>query len=457
MNIRLQPLSHQSSRTLAFSDLRRFYLPLGLTSLIMASSHWVISVGLTRMAEPEIALASYAVGMSTLSLFEMPAVMLRSTSLALVRKRSDASVVFRAGLMILALLVSVPAVLSFTPVLSLFYRRVLDVAPEVVRPAVTVFRILVILPLASGLRCFFQGLVIQERRTKFITLGMVLRLCVMALTIAALVRWRPDIGGAAGAITFLLGMWTEAAVAFWRGRKTQVLGSPVGDAAASPSEHTVRSVLTFLYPLLGTGMVSNLGRMLLNTGLAREGVGPGVLASFSVAWSLVWIFAAGVWGLNQTLLVFGDGSNRESPSGIVRFFVAMVAGCMLLIGLLSFTPLAEFALGRVMGTSEEMLPGAVRAMRWLILLPGIMAWQEWNIGKLLLRRCTTVLFLGKITNVLLVALSVGPGYRALLMLGAAGGSVATLLGHVGEGTVLAVASWLHSRRVSTDTLRMNVS
>lgn len=448
---RVQRLTDQS-KPLAFSALGRFYLPLAFTSFIMASSHWVISVGLARMARPEIALASYAVGMSTLSLFEMPAVMLRATSLALVHTRSDARVVLRTGLVILGALVGIPAVLSFTPALTWIYRSVLGVSPTVLQPAATVFRILLLLPLASGLRCFFQGLIIQERRTGFVTLGMVVRLCVMAATIITLVHLRPHWGGAVGAITFLLGMWTEAAMALWRGRKTQVMRSVrTGSPCAQPV--AVRTVLTFLLPLLATGMVSNSGRMLLNAGLAREVVAPGVLASFTVGWSLAWVLAAMVWGLHQTVLVFAGDGRLGALLTIRRFFRTVAAGSAILIALLSFTPLSGLVLRGVMGTPETLVPGAAQAMRWLVLLPVVLAWQEWNTGNLMARRCTQVLFWGKLTNVMLVAFAAGPGYPVLKGLGAAVGSVATLLGHAGEGTVLTVASWLQRRRTVRDTER----
>lgn len=436
----MQQLSRGSSKTPALSTLGRFYLPLGFTSVIMASSHWVISIGLTRTLQPEVALASYAVGMSTLALFENAAVMLRSSTVALVRSRDDARVVFRTALIVLAALVAAAAILSLTPALSWIYRSALRVSPELLQPAVFVFQLLLLLPLASGLRCFFQGLIIREQRTGFITFGMIVRLVVMVLAIAVLVRIRPYWGGAIGAITFLVGMCTEAIIAFWQGRKTRFWRSAAADELSTHAGITMRAVLTFLAPLLGTGMITNLGRMLLNAGLARESVSPDVLAAFSVGWSLVWVLAALVWGLHQTIQVFAD-RRAENAQAIRRFFVVVVLGSVAVISLMSFTPLAGVVLRRVMGTPENLVPGAIDTMRWLVLLPVVLAWHEWNIGHLLLQRRTKVLLVGKVMNVCLVALAVGPGFRILTGLGAGGGSVATLLGHAGEGIVLTVGSW----------------
>ncbi len=441
-----QQLSRESHKAPALSTLGRFYLPLGFTSVIMACSHWVISIGLGRTLEPEVALAGYAVGMSTLSLLENAAVMLRSSTVTLVRSREEARVVFRAVVMVLAALLGVSAALSLSPALAWLYRSVLGVAPELLPTAVLAFRLLLVLPVISGFRCFFQGLIIREQRTGFITLGMIIRLIVMVALIAVLVSLYPHWGGAIGSITFLVGMSVEATLAFWQGRKTRYW-RPASDAEAKrPAADTaVSSILLFLAPLLASGIINNLGRMLLNAGLARESVPPDVLAAFSVGWSLVWVLAALVWGLQQTVQVFADGT-AENERAIRRFFVLVVLSSVIVIYLLSYTPAALVALRRVMGTPENLVPGAIQTMRWLVLLPVVLAWHEWNIGHLMLQRHTPVLFVGKVVNVSLVALSVGPGFRILTGFGAAGGAVATLLGHLGEGIVLTAGLWWYRRR-----------
>lgn len=416
--------------------------------MIMASSHWVISIGLARTLEPEVALAGYAVGMSTLSLFENAAVMLRSSTVTLARSQEEAQTVFRAVLMVLAVLVGVAAALSLSPALAWTYRSLLGVAPELLPTALLAFRLLLPLPAISGFRCFFQGLIIREQRTGFITLGMIIRLIVMVSLIAVLVTVFPHWGGAIGSVTFLVGMSVEAALAFWQGRKTHYWRPKPGvQAKRSPRDQAVLSVLIFLAPLLASGLINNLGRMLLNAGLARESVPPDVLAAFSVGWSLVWVVAALVWGLQQTVQVFADGTAKNERA-ISRFFVLVVLSSVLVIFLLSYTPAAQFALRRVMGTPENLVPGAVQTMRWLILLPVVLAWHEWNIGHLMLQRHTPVLFVGKAVNVSLVALTVGPGFKFLTGFGAASGAVATLLGHTGEGLVLTAGSWWYRRRQS---------
>jgi len=277
---------------------------------------------------------------------------------------------------------------------------------------------------------------------------MIIRLIVMVSLIAVLVTVFPHWGGAIGSVTFLVGMSVEAALAFWQGRKTHYWRPKPGvQAKRSPRDQAVLSVLIFLAPLLASGLINNLGRMLLNAGLARESVPPDVLAAFSVGWSLVWVVAALVWGLQQTVQVFADGTAKNERA-ISRFFVLVVLSSVLVIFLLSYTPAAQFALRRVMGTPENLVPGAVQTMRWLILLPVVLAWHEWNIGHLMLQRHTPVLFVGKAVNVSLVALTVGPGFKFLTGFGAASGAVATLLGHTGEGLVLTAGSWWYRRRQS---------
>ncbi|MGI6609037.1 MAG: hypothetical protein ACOX4G_00745 [Limnochordia bacterium] len=416
--------------------------------MMIATSHWIISIGLAHTTQPDVALASYAVGMSTLALFETAASMLRVTAVTLVRVKEDVRVVLRAGFAAVVAFVAIAGVFCQTPALPWVFRHVLGVAPELIPLAVTVFRIMLILPMGSGLRSFFQGLIVRQQRTGFVMFATIVRLGVMTATIVTLVKLRPHWGGAIGAVTFLLGVWTEATLSFLVFRQ----GRHEMASRATPSLVTNRTVLSFLLPLMVSGMVSNSGRMFLNAGLAGEGVPAEVLAAFAIAWSVVWVIASAVSGVHQMLLVFADDRNPEMLSAIRRFFVVLAVVCVALIAVLSFTPLTKLVLQKVMGTPEELMAGTTRAMRWLVLLPLALAWEEWLLGRIYQRRRTDVVLWGKLMKVAVMGLTAGPGYRVLASLGSAVGSVAMVLGHIAEGIVLAVVCQRHRQQARTSAL-----
>lgn len=73
-------------------SLRRlflFFIPMGISVLLINLSHVIINGTLARSSNPEIILAGYALAMSLLVVTEKPAVLFRQTCSALVRDRTS--------------------------------------------------------------------------------------------------------------------------------------------------------------------------------------------------------------------------------------------------------------------------------------------------------------------------------------------------------------------------------
>ncbi|HHW08715.1 MAG TPA: hypothetical protein GXX29_01930 [Firmicutes bacterium] len=458
-------------------DMRRiaaFYIPLGFTSMLMAFTHWIINAGLARTSSPELALAGWAVGVSTSGLFEAPVVMLRSASLALVQDRSSQKRVFRAGLAIIAVAAGIPALLSLTPALGYIYQNLLGVKSTVALPAVQCVRLLSVMIIASGIRCLYQGVVIREQLTGYITLGMVLRLIVMSATAAGLVYLRPELGVIIGATTFTAGMTTEAIVAVWGGRTAASqrdsrleVPVPAQTGAQDESQTTTQdsaqataqvalsdsiNLWAFLLPLLSTGMAATSSDALLNSGLARQGIPANVLPGYSLSFSLSWVIGAFLYGLHHVVLVFApkpkNGINDEEKNSgstagdevIKRFAVTVAAACAGVVALIGFTPAAPWLFTKLMGVPPHILPQAVFSLRCLTLFPFLLAWQELGMGRLVHIRRTKALLAGKIINMSLVTFLVwGPLRYLLLSLGSAGGATALMTGYFGEAFYLCIA------------------
>ena len=77
----------------------KFYAPLAATSVLMMSSHSIVSTGLVRTAEANAALAAHAVAQSIAVLFAGPCYSMQRMGVALLRDKSSYSSVRRAVLM----------------------------------------------------------------------------------------------------------------------------------------------------------------------------------------------------------------------------------------------------------------------------------------------------------------------------------------------------------------------
>jgi len=65
-----------------------FYVPLGLYSMIMMSSHSVMNFGVSRAANAEIGLATFAVTMNIMNMFASPCFTSRQLLVALAHDKN---------------------------------------------------------------------------------------------------------------------------------------------------------------------------------------------------------------------------------------------------------------------------------------------------------------------------------------------------------------------------------
>src|SRR5690606_7046428 len=105
----------------------------------------------------------------------------------------------------LAGVTAVMATIAFTPLGTMLLRRVFNVPEPLWELVLVAFRIGLFVPLFSGLRQLFQGVIVYRRETGILTVGIFLRLFLMWLVITGLLRAGWVTGAALGMVTFVPG------------------------------------------------------------------------------------------------------------------------------------------------------------------------------------------------------------------------------------------------------------
>ncbi len=119
----------------------------------------------------------------------------------------------------------------------------------------------------SAFRCLYQGLIIREMQTKWLTIGMGVRLTVMYLVGLGFMAHPQRIDETAGAWLFLIGMAVEALVCWLEGRKIAVR---LPERAEGSQIRGVRDVLPFYRPLLFSSLISVIVAPSINAVLGRN-------------------------------------------------------------------------------------------------------------------------------------------------------------------------------------------
>ena len=143
--------------------------------------------------------------------------------------------------MILSLLI------AYSPIGEWFFGSVLGVKDNMIGPTVSAYRVLMFVTIFSGIRCLYHGVIISNLRTKWLTLGMIIRLVVMALLAWTLLKFGLVNHGYIGAYIFLAGMVIEAIVSMIEGRS---LVRKMPEKKARSSGRTPFTCIEILYAFI---------------------------------------------------------------------------------------------------------------------------------------------------------------------------------------------------------------
>ncbi|WP_438447861.1 multi antimicrobial extrusion protein MatE [Gorillibacterium sp. sgz5001074] len=408
-----------------------FFIPLGLSSSLVTISHVIINGTLTRSAHPEAVLSSYAVAMSLLGITEKPAVLLRQTCSALVRDRISFRAISLVFVYLLIGILVVGGLVSYSDVGRLVFGGLYGASPDEVEPIMHVYRVLMFVSIFSGLRCLFHGVIIFNKRTLWLTLGMVVRLVGMY----ALSQYYLSKGvesGQVGAVIFLVGMVVEAVVAVWEGLRLYRKELP--EKKPDHPYEKPSQIFSFYRPLLFSSFIAVIIAPAINICLGQTPESQRSIAAFALAGSVCQLVISFFSYLHQIVLNF----YRTDARKVRQFTLLMAFIPTLLLGLLSFTPLGSWVMTVVLGAKSQLLHESLLTLRFFMIMTLAFTWLDYSNGLLMLRGETKVMVWSQASNVLVTVLILIGGLLAAPGLNSRIGVLAQSFGVVAE---LAVVTW----------------
>jgi len=210
------------------AQIVRYFLPLMVTTLIMAASRTIIDAGLARTVDPATALAAFNVAISVVFAFESPVVMLRNIVLAYDHTAPNLRLLRRFSLAIGGGLTAFLLVAMFVPVGTALFSAVVGSSGATGQIALWDARIASLALVILSWRQFNYGLLMKRERTDIVALSAVARLLFL---VAGLV-----IG---------LALWSDsrtAAVVYTAGFIIEGIITQAGAARIGVFRHAVRPV-----------------------------------------------------------------------------------------------------------------------------------------------------------------------------------------------------------------------
>jgi hypothetical protein len=370
-----------------------FYIPLGASALLASLTHIIISSVLARSSEPEVTISGYAIALGLAFILEQTISLLRQTSAKFVRDQRSFSEMVKMVGWIVGVLLAINILVAWSPLGILLFKHLYGVKEAYLDSTMDAYRILMFVCVFSAVRSLYQGIIIRQLRTKWMTIGMVVRLLVMALMSWGMITfgWTDD--SRYGAILFLVGMAIESAVAWYEGRSLQ-RRLPEQEQDYSITNWR-RDFFPFYVPLLYGSMIGIvLGPATQKT--MSVGTEPVIaIAAFAVAGHISNLVSSFCSFTHQLVLNFYEQDKRR-----VQWLTASLSILSaVVLGSIAWTPLGDFILRRLIGIEGELLLASSAILSYFVVKVFIYPWTDYYIGIAMLRGKTKVVAWGKVVTV----------------------------------------------------------
>lgn len=414
---------------LSWKRLLLFFVPLGLSASLVTLSHVIINRTLASSDSPETVIASYALAGSLLAITERPSTLLRQTCSALVRDKVSFKALTFVTYVFLVCVMLIGLVIAYTPVGHGIFGILFGVDRELLPSVLAVYGVLMFVSVFSVIRNIYQGIIITNNRTKWLTIGMIIRLAGMYLMSLYFVHVAGVGSGVVGAVIFLFGMIIEATVSFLEGRNI-ARRMPV-KKEGHPVE-TRGDVFRFYKPLLYSSFVAMFIGPALNIMLGKTDGVALAISSFAVAGSLMQLMLSFFMYIHQIVLNY----YRIDPVMVRKFSLAIGFIPFALVAMIAYTPLGYWVFGHVMNVDGILLEESLRTLRAFILYPLVMPWLDYGNGLILLGGQTKVMLRSQLANaictiaLLLLLVALVPHWNGMI------GALAQSLGLLAEAVII---------------------
>ena len=420
-------------KDLTFGKIFLFWIPLAATWLMMSVEGPYLSAVIARMTDPKFNLAAYGVAFSFAIIIEAPVIMMMSASTALVKGYGSFCRLKKFTYTTNLITTIVMVIFNLSPVFYFITETLIGLPREVSSLTHVATIILIPWPGSIGYRRFYQGVMIKHNQTRRVAYGTVVRLFFMSATALFLFLYSELQGAFIGAAALTAGVISEAIAS-----KLMVLDilkkikteDPVNDEILS-----YREIFKFYYPLALTSFIGLAVQPMITFFVGRSRMPLESLAVLPVVNSLVFIFrSVGLSFQEVSIAMLGDKFENYK---MLRNFASIVGiGIVLLLSLVSFTPLAQIWFHDVSGLSIELTNFSLTPLIIMTILPGLTFLISFQRAILVAARNTKPISFGTTTEVIGIIAVMFIGISLFDFVGAVAAACALLLGRIAANIYL---------------------
>ena len=332
-------------RATTIKDALRFFLPLIFMTELNMISKAVINAFMARLPSPKIGLAGLNVAFFFYFALTSPTETATLLSISYLRDKRSLRHLYGFFCVLLALPLSLIAVIALTPFGAWLYGTLFGASPEVIQQAQLATLVLMFSAPVLMLRALAFGMIMLKRRTVLITYSTLLRVLSLGASLVVLPYWLQ--GASVGAAALVICMAVESIFAFAVSLRF-FRALPAGEGP----QPSYWEMWRFSWPVILNQASESGIAVAINIFLGRLASPDLALASFGVVHSLANLILAPIRNLVQTAQTLVRTSHDLRV--MFRFTNYLVIFFSLLVMGLFFSPARHWVLKGVMGLTDEL-------------------------------------------------------------------------------------------------------
>lgn len=427
------------SSGLSYRKLSAFFIPLAVSASLTSITHVIINGTLSRGENAAFIIACYAVAMSVFGILERPMIVFRQTSSALVTDRKSFRRLSTFFVYILIITMVLSAIIAFTPLGAWIYTTFFNASNDMVHAISIAFRGLLLVIIFSGIRGLYQGIIISQLATNWLTIGVILRLISMFLLSYLFIRLN-FITSVAGSLIFLLGMMVECGISVFKGNS--LLKNNFTEEPEKGKPVLKADISKFYFPLMLYFIMQAIIIPIIYILLAKSENLELSLASFSLANSITQLMLSFFMFTHQLVLQFYKVDHEK----VVKFVLVLNLIPTLFLCLLCYTPLGMVFMQVVMGADETLSVATLAVLKLFIIKTLLFPLVDFMNGFLMLSRQTNKMIFAQVGNIIAVAISLIIFVAVWPHLDGVNGALAASLGELAGFIIVGIIIYRMSKR-----------
>ncbi|QOR33899.1 hypothetical protein IMX26_10385 [Clostridium sp. 'deep sea'] len=419
-------------------ELVKFFLPIVAMTMLLVLSQNVISSALAQTLAPAIALSAFSVGRGVAGIVQAPCWALMKLTTASARYKKSAKNLLKVAVKGGALVIAVMLFISYTSLNRFIFIDLIGIKENILTETLQVFKTLMLMPVILVLRITHQSFVALRKKTIWLTVGTMARVVIMLGLAYLISKTKFLTGGKIGSIILLTGFAIEAIVAFFKGRPW--LKEAPEESETNQQVLSTKNIWRIFYPLIFAQLIISSINSVISAGLSRA-LNPTIaISSYFVAHTLAWIFIGMGFRVHQLVIVYVKDQNSYK---VVKKFVYKIAITMVvLLAILSFTPLGSWVLTNMLNINAEITAQAAKVLKYFVIIPFALFVSEFYQGLMLKERSSTGITICKIVNLTSLAVVLTTLVVLFPNLGSSIGGISIACSYIAE----AVTAFLLSKK-----------